>query len=101
LADDALNSSVSPLVSRPGSGGQLIEQDEANCLVEPEKLPADRFVTDATAADLPDAHDGMAFLGRAASVDLDNTHIPVVADLKAVAALESLASDGSMHPSIP
>ncbi len=101
LADDALNSSVSPFVALPGSGGQLIEQDEANCLVEPEKLPADRFVTDATAADLPNAHCGMAFLGPAASVDLDNTHVPVVSDLKAVAALESLASDGSMHPSIP
>ena len=76
-------------------------QDEANCLVEPEKLPADRFVTNATAADLPNAHYGMSFLGPAASVDLDNTHVPVVSDLKAVAALESLASDGSIASSIP
>ncbi len=101
LADDALNSSVSPLVALPRSGGQLIEQDEANCLVEPEKLPADRFVTDATASHLPNAHDGMVFIGPAASVDLDNTHVPVVSDLKAVAALESLASDGSIASSIP
>jgi hypothetical protein len=101
LADDALNSSVSPFVALPGRGGQLIEQGDANCFVEPEKLPADRFVTDATAADLPNAHYSMAFLGPAASVDLCNTHVPVVSDLNAVAALESLASDGSMHPSIP
>ena len=100
LADDTLNSSVSPLVALPGSGRQLFEQDEANCLVEPEKLP-DRSVTDATAANLPNAHDGIAFLGPATSVDLHNTHVPVVSDLKAVAALESLASDGSIASSIP
>jgi hypothetical protein len=41
--------------------------------VQAQQLPADRFVARATAADLPNSHDGVVFLGEANSVNLDRS----------------------------
>jgi hypothetical protein len=47
--------------------------------------PADGFVADATAADLPDSHDGVVFFGEANGVNLDRSGIAVIPKFKNVA----------------
>jgi hypothetical protein len=53
--------------------------------IQAQQLPADRFIAHATAADLPDPHDRVVFLGEPNGVNLDRSRVAVVAEFKNVA----------------
>lgn len=82
LADNASHGLVPTLVPAPWSGGLLVQDGEANGLVETQELPSSPLVVGAPAPHLPDPHDGIAILSDAASVDLDVTTVAVVPNLK-------------------
>jgi hypothetical protein len=67
----ALQLTIDPAEHRPialfipwaGNEGLLMNDVSGKRFVEPQKLPADRLITDASAPDLPSSHDPMAFFG--------------------------------------
>ena len=62
-----------------------MRHDGPRSFVQAQQLPADRFVARATAADLPNSHDGVVFLGEANSVDFDKSGVAVIAKFKNMA----------------
>jgi hypothetical protein len=97
LADDPSHDRIAPFVPEAGRGGLLIEDGERQRLVEPQELPADGLVADASSSDLPNAHDGVAINGDAAGVHLDVPRVAVVPDLKQAAISERFASRSGLH----
>ena len=61
LAGNQLHDSVARFVSGARRKGFLMCHDGTGSFVQAQQLPADWFVTRATAADLPDPHDGVVF----------------------------------------
>lgn len=66
-------------------GERVLFCDEgAGGLVQTQELPADRFVADATASNLPNSHDLMALFGGPDGVDLDVAGVAIISKLKNV-----------------
>lgn len=63
---------VTSLIPDPGSLAAFMIDEAAARLIEPEQLPSGPFSADASAADLPSAHDGVAVFRGPNSVDLND-----------------------------
>ncbi len=82
LADNAGHGLVATLEAFPGGVGGFVENCECACLVEPQQLPTNRLVVNASTSHLPDPHNGIAVPGQAASVDLNVPSVPIIPNLK-------------------
>jgi hypothetical protein len=85
LAGDLLHYRVAGFVSGARRKRLLMCHDGTRGFVQAQQLPANRFVARATAADLPNSHNGVVFLGEANSVDLDRSGVAVIAKFKNMA----------------
>ncbi|KSV84552.1 hypothetical protein N183_12055 [Sinorhizobium sp. Sb3] len=63
-----------------------------DCFVEPHELPTLTFAAVAASANLPDAHDVIAVLSGADSVNLNDARETVIAKLKAKTSIEGVTS---------
>jgi hypothetical protein len=62
----------------------LLCDDGPRGFVNAQELPSDGFHVDDTAADLPDAHDGVVFLCEADSVNFDQAGIAIILEFENV-----------------
>ena len=53
--------------------------------IQSQQLPADRFVADASSANLPNSRDGVVIFGEADCMNLDEPNITIILKLKDVA----------------
>ena len=83
FAEDPTEQLVSATVATARSLRRLIQETEADGVIEQQDLPARSLVTDASPADLPHSHRAMIGGGNAAGVDLNDTGVPVVPNFKA------------------
>lgn len=83
LTEDAREEPVASPISLSRSLGFLVQDAEANSLIEKQDLPPIGFIADAATSDLPDPHGAVIGGGDTARVDFDNAGVPVVANLKA------------------
>ena len=97
LTDDVLHHPIVPPVTRSWGLGSFVQDGESKSLIQPEKLPPNGFVVDAAAANLPDTHHGVAFLGSTNSVDLHGSGKTVVSDFKASPRVQCLAGSLGEH----
>lgn len=91
MALDALHSFVPAFVATSGRVGVLVGEVGRECFIEAHDLPARSFPTLAAACDLPDAHNHVAVLGDANSVNLDNARKTVIAKLKTLTQAQCFA----------
>jgi hypothetical protein len=85
LAGNLLHYGVAGFVSGARRKGLLMCHDGTRSFVQAQQLPADRFIAHATAANLPNSHDGVVFFGEANGVNLDRSGITVIPKFKNVA----------------
>jgi len=78
----------------PGTGrfGFFINHMGRECFVESHELPTLTLAAVATAANLPDAHDVIAVLRCANSVNLNDARESVIAKLKTKTSIEGVTS---------
>ena len=82
LTEDADHNFVPTLVATPRGLGPFFGDRGTSGFIKPQELPADPLIADATAANLPNAHDGIAVFGEADRVDLNDSEIAVISQLK-------------------
>ena len=70
--DDPSHGAVAPRVTGAGGLADLKSKPQATGFNEPHKHPTHRLVGNASAANLPDAHDVIPVSGHTNSVDLDD-----------------------------
>jgi hypothetical protein len=97
----APHSFVPTFIAVTGRFGFFVDHMGADCFVEPEQLPAGTLIAIAAAANLPDAHDFVAFCGISDGVDFDNTRPSIVAQLKALTIAKGVTSLALPHLSTP
>jgi hypothetical protein len=85
LAGNLLHHGVAGFVSRARRKRLLMCHDGTRSFIQTQQLPANRFVARATAADLPNSHYSVVFLGEANCVDLDRSGVAVIAKFKNMA----------------
>jgi hypothetical protein len=92
LAAYPLHNWVTAFVPATGRFGFLIGNVGRECFIEPEELPAGSLAAIAAAANLPDAHNFVAVLGRSDSMDFDNAREAVISQLQAKTISEGVTS---------
>jgi hypothetical protein len=83
LTEDAGHSLVARLVPGTGSSGFLVSDGDAPGFVQPHELPADRLVVNATAPDLPDAHNGISRCACPHCMNFDDPSEAVIGQFEA------------------
>jgi hypothetical protein len=92
LAVYPLHSWIAAFVPSTGRFGFFIGDLGRECFVEPHQLPPLALAAVASAADLPDAHDLVAFLSRPDCVDFDEAREAIISKLKAKTLSEGVTS---------
>jgi hypothetical protein len=92
---------VTSLIPTPRSLAAFLSDEAATRLIEPEKLPTDTFAADTSSADLPSPHDGVAILGGADSMNLNETGKSVVSEFQTATGIQCVTSDVPPHKPAP
>jgi hypothetical protein len=84
LTSDDAHDGVGRIVSGPGSLRPLLCYEGTGGFVQTQQFPANGFIADAAASDLPNSHDGIVVLREPDRVDLDIAGVTIVPKLQDV-----------------
>lgn len=101
LTDDARHRVIALHVSLAGRVGFFIDYRGRNCFIEAESAPGAWIAALATASNLPNAGNLVAFLRDANGVDFDHAKETVIGELKALTLLKGGTCSGGVQLSLP
>lgn len=92
---------VTSLIPTPRSLADFIANGEAPCLVQTHQFEASALTANATATDLPDAHNGIVSGTGANGVDFDKPGITIIGDGETLSFSQSIACNVPPHQNHP